>query len=207
MSSPQRAGGNDPRRLLPLISKISGERRKRAAKPVSRSQWNVGYGADCGPSRGGSRRGAIRPIEPSKAAIRNGCFRSPARVRLTTSRCLEDRRERSAQPLSRTPDHRPAEPLKSCCFSNKARSDRSKSILTRSPSRGRTTGSCAIRPFAATVWTAKGPPSGPPRGTSLGPGTRWCICGHLHYQRFLRQRAKIAQALGCLDDQSLLRES
>ena len=35
-----------------------------------------GYGPDSGPSRGGVGRGAIRPIEASTAAIRNGCFTS-----------------------------------------------------------------------------------------------------------------------------------
>ena len=30
-------------------------------KPISRSQWNDGFGADSGPSQGDSRRRAIRP--------------------------------------------------------------------------------------------------------------------------------------------------
>ena len=32
-----------------------------AAKAISRSEWNGGYGADSGPSRGDPRRRAIRP--------------------------------------------------------------------------------------------------------------------------------------------------
>src|SRR5580704_7594357 len=39
-------------------------------------KWNDGFGADYGRSRGDPRRRAIRPIEASKAAIRNGCFTS-----------------------------------------------------------------------------------------------------------------------------------
>jgi hypothetical protein len=39
-------------------------------------RMNCGYGADSGPSRGERRTRAIRPIEASKAAIRNGCFTS-----------------------------------------------------------------------------------------------------------------------------------
>jgi hypothetical protein len=41
----------------------------RAVKPISRSQWNDGFGADSGPSQGDSRRRAIRPTEASKAAV------------------------------------------------------------------------------------------------------------------------------------------
>src|SRR5271166_99086 len=39
------------------------ERSLRAVKPISRSQLNDGYGADCGRSRGSPYRGAIRPDE------------------------------------------------------------------------------------------------------------------------------------------------
>jgi hypothetical protein len=39
-------------------------RRKWAAKPTPRSEWNDGYGTDSGPSGGDSRRRAFRPIEP-----------------------------------------------------------------------------------------------------------------------------------------------
>jgi hypothetical protein len=34
------------------------------------ARWNDGYGTDCGRSRGGPGRGAIRPTEASKAAVR-----------------------------------------------------------------------------------------------------------------------------------------
>ena len=40
-----------------------------AVKPGSRSQLNVGFGADCGRSRGGPRRGAIRPTETSTESV------------------------------------------------------------------------------------------------------------------------------------------
>jgi hypothetical protein len=46
----------------------------RAEKATPRSQRNHRYGADSGPSRGGVGRRALRPIEASKAAIRDGCF-------------------------------------------------------------------------------------------------------------------------------------
>ena len=39
-------------------------------KDVSRSQWNVGFGAHSGPSRADSRRLAIRPIEPFAVVTR-----------------------------------------------------------------------------------------------------------------------------------------
>jgi len=45
------------------------EGQRWAVKAISRSQWNDGYGPDCGRSRGGTCRGAIRPIEASKAAV------------------------------------------------------------------------------------------------------------------------------------------
>ena len=35
--------------------------RERAVKPISRSQWNDGFGADSGPSRGDACRRALRP--------------------------------------------------------------------------------------------------------------------------------------------------
>ena len=53
----------------------------RAVKPISRSQWSDGYGADSGPSRGEPCRRALRPIEASKAAICNGRFTSTPAVR------------------------------------------------------------------------------------------------------------------------------
>ena len=40
-----------------------------AVKPISRSQWNDGYGADSGPSRGDPCRRAYRPIEASKTVV------------------------------------------------------------------------------------------------------------------------------------------
>ena len=48
----------------------------RPVKRTPRSQWNGGFGADSGPSRGDPFRPAIRPIEASKAAVcyvRNTC--------------------------------------------------------------------------------------------------------------------------------------
>ena len=39
-------------------------------KSISRSGWNDAYCADSGPSRRGSSRSAIRPIEASEAAFR-----------------------------------------------------------------------------------------------------------------------------------------
>jgi hypothetical protein len=44
----------------------------RAVTPISRSQWNDGFGSDSGPSRGDSCRRAIRPIEALTGAILNG---------------------------------------------------------------------------------------------------------------------------------------
>src|SRR5208337_3253496 len=43
------------------------ERRLRAVKAISHSQWNDGYAAYSGPSQGEPRRPGIRPIEASKA--------------------------------------------------------------------------------------------------------------------------------------------
>jgi hypothetical protein len=42
----------------------------RAVKAISCSQWNAGFGAHSGPSRGDPRRRAFRPIEAFKAAVR-----------------------------------------------------------------------------------------------------------------------------------------
>src|SRR5208282_2868153 len=61
----------------------------RAEKPISRSQWNAGYGADSGPSRGDLRRRASRPIEASKAAIRNVRLTSTPAVRLVSIRDVQ----------------------------------------------------------------------------------------------------------------------
>jgi hypothetical protein len=44
----------------------------RAVKPISRSQWNGGNGADSGPSRGDRRRRAIRPTATSTNAVGYG---------------------------------------------------------------------------------------------------------------------------------------
>ncbi len=57
-----------------------------AVKRTSRSQWNVGYGADSGPSRGHSFRRALRPIEASKAAFGNGSNTSTPAVRRVGAR-------------------------------------------------------------------------------------------------------------------------
>ena len=58
---------------------------KRAAEPISCEQWNSGYGADSGPSRGDPRIGAIRPSATSTAAVCNvrntEGFRTPALCR------------------------------------------------------------------------------------------------------------------------------
>jgi hypothetical protein len=43
---------------------------------ISYSQSNGRYGLDSGSSGGGPSRAAIRPIEASKAGIRNGLFTS-----------------------------------------------------------------------------------------------------------------------------------
>jgi hypothetical protein len=43
---------------------------------VGNSQWNGGFRPDSDPSRGDPCRAALRPIQASKAAIRNGCFTS-----------------------------------------------------------------------------------------------------------------------------------
>jgi hypothetical protein len=53
--------------------------------PVSRSQLYVGYGPDSGPSRGDTRRRAIRPIETiaicsAMTALDPGCVKTPERV-------------------------------------------------------------------------------------------------------------------------------
>jgi hypothetical protein len=40
-----------------------------SVKPISRSQWNGGFGAHSRPSRRAPRRRAFRPIETSKAAV------------------------------------------------------------------------------------------------------------------------------------------
>ena len=53
----------------------------RAVKPISRSQWNAGYCADSGPSRGDRRWHDIRPIEASKVAICYGRFTSTPALR------------------------------------------------------------------------------------------------------------------------------
>ena len=64
------------------------ERALRAVKAISRSQLNDGYGPDSDPSRGDQCRRALRPIEASKAAIRDGCFTStPAVCGATMRRC------------------------------------------------------------------------------------------------------------------------
>ena len=56
-----------------VIARSSGtvdfECSNRAAKRTSRSQWNVGYGTDCGPSRGGVGRRAFRPTETVTLAL------------------------------------------------------------------------------------------------------------------------------------------
>ena len=44
--------------------------------PAAKPKRNGGFGSVSGPSRGDSRRGAIRPIEASKAVIRDGRFTS-----------------------------------------------------------------------------------------------------------------------------------
>jgi hypothetical protein len=43
--------------------------RRALVKPISRLQWNGGFGADFGPFRGDPCRPALRPIEASKAAV------------------------------------------------------------------------------------------------------------------------------------------
>jgi hypothetical protein len=53
----------------------TNERLLRAVKRSSRSQCDGRYGSLSGRSSGGPYRGAIRPIEASKAAIRNGALR------------------------------------------------------------------------------------------------------------------------------------
>jgi hypothetical protein len=47
----------------------AGEFRLWAVKPISRSQWNGGFGADSGRSGGDPRRRAIRPFEASKTVV------------------------------------------------------------------------------------------------------------------------------------------
>ena len=74
-------GGLDARQGLPL----------RAVKPISRSQWNGGYGADSGPSRGDPCRRAFRPIEASTDAISNGSYTSTPAVRCAQSPMACDR--------------------------------------------------------------------------------------------------------------------
>jgi hypothetical protein len=54
---------------FPTVRWGSNQRALRAVNAISRPQWNDGYGVDCGRSRGGPCRSAIRPIEASKAAI------------------------------------------------------------------------------------------------------------------------------------------
>jgi hypothetical protein len=52
-------------------------------KPISRSQWKDGFGADSGPSRGDRCRRALRPIEASKTVV---CY-----VRFTSVRDVLER--------------------------------------------------------------------------------------------------------------------
>ena len=54
------------------LSSVELECLLMAVKAISRSQLNDGYGADCGRSRGGRRRGAIRPTATSTAVVCNG---------------------------------------------------------------------------------------------------------------------------------------
>src|SRR5208282_5917984 len=71
------------------------ERRLRAVKAISHSQWNDGYAAYSGPSQGEPRRPGIRPIEASKAVV---CYvrntstpvvrRVEARLYAPASHCL-----------------------------------------------------------------------------------------------------------------------
>jgi len=72
------SGTNGRSRRIADEGDLGLERLNWAAKASSRSQSNDGYRADCGRSRGGLCRGAIRPIEASKAAI---CYvRNPSIV-------------------------------------------------------------------------------------------------------------------------------
>ncbi len=61
---------------FPTVRRQTDHGPVRAVRATSRSQRNGGYGADCGRSRGGPRRGAIRPIEPSAVPLRDGRFTS-----------------------------------------------------------------------------------------------------------------------------------
>jgi hypothetical protein len=58
-----------------------GEERRRyplpAVRRVSRSQWNGGFGADSGPSRGDPIRPAFRPMEASKSVV---CYVRSTRI-------------------------------------------------------------------------------------------------------------------------------
>jgi hypothetical protein len=67
--APNRAAeGAGAARFRPAV-KMKSEDPLWVVKALSRSQWDDGYGADCGRSRGGSCRSAIRPIEASKDAV------------------------------------------------------------------------------------------------------------------------------------------
>jgi hypothetical protein len=62
-----------------------------AVKPILQSQGNDGFGADSGPPQGDRCGRAIRPIEASKAAIRNGRFTSTRDVASNVSNARKDR--------------------------------------------------------------------------------------------------------------------
>ena len=53
--------GHNPRERGILEILRDTPRPLRAVKPISRSQWNGGFGAHCGPSRGDPCRRAVRP--------------------------------------------------------------------------------------------------------------------------------------------------
>jgi hypothetical protein len=93
------AGSTDRNPLFKTFRRLLHGFLLRGVKAISRSQLNDGYGADCGRSRGGRRRGAIRPIEASNAAIPNGRFTSTPAVRFAEIAIIRHRRGKTTRPL------------------------------------------------------------------------------------------------------------
>ncbi len=103
-------------RTLPLTSGCHN-RQLRAVNAISRSQWNDGYGANPGPSRGDPCRRASRPIEASKAAVcyvRNTSIRDVRLLGTSVARQVELTRGFSRPP-------RPGRPLRIACCRHEAK--------------------------------------------------------------------------------------
>ena len=90
-------------------------------KQISRSQWNGGFRADSGPSRGDPGTRAIRPIEASKFAICNGRFTSTPVISDAEPREIFAARPAPLRlrfnPMPTSPDVSRREPQLKCSYS------------------------------------------------------------------------------------------